>query len=132
MNIFITYGSAVILVLLGTFLSYIEFLNDTDWLARCGSMIVVMGILYTILEFYEHQYDHITLKRQAPNLYADIKHEHKHLEEKKVKIWKKNAEELEDEIKNGLEKKTMKHEGILLMTGTFIWGFGDLPFKLIF
>jgi len=132
MNTYITYCVAVLIACLGAALSYVEFLNDSEWLSRSGSVIVVLGILYTILEYYENQDDHKTLRRQAPNLYADIKYEHKHLEEKKVKIWKKNAEELEDDFKNGLEKTTMKHEGILLMTGTFIWGFGDLPFKLIF
>ena len=129
MNTYITYCVAVLIACLGATLSYIEFLDDIDWLARSGSLIVIVGILYTILEFYEHQYDHKTLKRQAPNLYADIKHEYKHLDEKKVKIWKKNAEELEDNFKNSVEKTTMKHEGIFLMTGTFIWGFGDLLFK---
>jgi hypothetical protein len=123
MNTYITYCAAVLIACLGAVLSYVEFLDDIDWFARSGSLIVIVGILYTILEFYEHQYDHKTLKRQAPNLFADIKHEHKHLDEKKVKIWKENAEELEDDFKNSIEKTTMKHEGIFLMTGTFIWGF---------
>ena len=132
MNTYLTYGFAVLFACLGAVLSYVEFLNESDWFARSGSVIVVIGILYTVLEYYEHQDDHKTFKRQAPNLYADIKYEHKHLEEKKVKIWKKNVEESEDDFKNTLEKTTMKHEGILLIAGTLLWGFGDLPFKLIF
>ena len=132
MNTYITYGLAVIFASLGAILSDMAFLNDTQWFARSGSVIVVVGILYTILEYYEHQGEHKTLKSHAPNAYADIKYEHKHLEEKKMKIWKKSTEELEDNFKNGLEKTTMKHEGILLITGTLIWGFGDLPFKPFF
>jgi hypothetical protein len=128
MNTYITYGVAVFIACLGATLSHMEFLDDTDWFARSGSVIVVIGILYTILEFYEHQYDHKTIRRQAPNQYADLKYEHKHLDEKKIKIWKKNAEEFEDDIKNSIEKTTMKHEGVLLMTGTLLWGFGDLFF----
>ncbi|MEP0071767.1 MAG: hypothetical protein ABJE79_03620 [Marinomonas sp.] len=131
MNTYITYCVAVLIACLGATLSYVEFLDDIDWFARSGSLIVILGILYTILEFYAHQDDHKVLKREAPNAYANLKYEHKCLDEKKVKIWKKKAEALEDDLKTGLEKRTMKHEGILLMTGTFIWGFGDLPFALM-
>lgn len=131
MNTYITYCVAVLIACLGATLSYVEFLDDIDWFARSGSLIVILGILYTILEFYAHQDDHKVLKREAPNAYADLKYEHKRLDEKKVKIWKQKAEALEDDLKTGLEKRTMKHEGILLMTGTLIWGFGDLPFALM-
>ncbi|WOD07809.1 hypothetical protein [Marinomonas sp. GJ51-6] len=131
MNTYITYGAAIFVACLGAVLSYVEFLDDALWLARSGSVIVVLGILYTILEFYAHQDDHKVLKREAPNAYANLKYEHKRLDEKKVKIWKKKAEALEDDLKTGLEKRTMKHEGILLMTGTLIWGFGDLPFRFL-
>ncbi|MFT2097638.1 hypothetical protein ACMUMQ_04700 [Marinomonas sp. 2405UD66-6] len=129
MNTYITYCVAVLIACLGATLSYVEFLDDIDWFARSGSLIVIVGILYTILEFYAHQDDHKVLKREAPNAYANLKYEHKRLDEKKVKIWKQKAEALEDDLKTGLEKRTMKHEGILLMTGTLIWGFGDLPFR---
>lgn len=132
MNLYVTYGVAFLLLCLGTGLSCIEFLNEISWLARSGSMIVVLGILYTIFEYYDHQDDHKAVKHHAPNLYADIKHEHKHLDDKKVKIWKKNSEKLEDDFKNEIEKTTMKHEGVLLIAGTLIWGFGDLPFTLLF
>ncbi|MEP3349298.1 MAG: hypothetical protein ABJN96_04985 [Marinomonas sp.] len=131
MNTYITYCVAVLIACLGATLSYVEFLDDIDWFARSGSLIVIVGILYTILEFYAHQDDHKVLKREAPNAYANLKYEHKRLDEKKVKIWKQKAEALEDDLKTGLEKRTMKHEGILLMTGTLIWGFGDLPFRFL-
>ncbi len=131
MNTYITYGAAIFVACLGAVLSYVEFLEDALWLARSGSVIVVLGILYTILEFYAHQDDHKTFKSEAPNAYADLKYEHKRLDEKQVNLWKKKTEALEDDLKTGLEKRTMKHEGILLMTGTLIWGFGDLPFRFL-
>lgn len=105
MNTYITYCVAVLIACLGATLSYIEFLDDIDWFARSGSLIVIVGILYTILEFYAHQDDHKVLKREAPNAYANLKYEHKRLDEKKVKIWKQKAEALEDDLKTGLEKK---------------------------
>lgn len=131
MNTYITYGFAIILAALGASLSYHEFLGQSDWFGRSGSLIVVLGILYTIFEYYEHQYDHKILRTRSPNAYSNIKYEHKHLDEKKVKIWKKTTEEQEDDVKNEVQKTTMKHEGVLLITGTLIWGFGDLPFKLL-
>lgn len=128
---------AILIASLGVYLSVIKFAG-LEWFSRSGCLIVVLGVwsglggiiqerlLIGRLNFYHR----ITLARTKRKL-------------RKLKV---SEEHLEDEIKKIEDEFAIKTQTVLqavrlqlgilevslLITGTILWGFGDLFFKLNF
>jgi len=126
-----TWLLSIILVCGGYYLSNIHFL-DVEWLTRSGCLVVLLGIWSSIGSIIEER---ILVKK------LNVQHRIM-LSRTKIKLRKINAppeyidketgaleEQFEDKI--SLIKDNVRYQlGILevslLMTGTFLWGFGDL------
>ncbi len=126
---------AILVATLGIYLSIIEYAG-LEWLSRSGCLIVVLGIWSSLGGIIQERlligrlnfHHRITLARAKRKL-------------RKLKV---SSDELDSEIKtieDDFANKTDKilHEirlqlGILevslLITGTLLWGFGDLFFRL--
>jgi hypothetical protein len=132
MNIKFTYILTFLIIILGISLSYFKFFNDYLWLARSGALIVVVGILFAIAEYHNREYQSNMFKFYTSTLKTKILHDNKNIDQDEFNSWVKNTKAEEDKLKSELEKDTLKHEAILLVLGTLIWGFGDVLIKLLF
>ena len=118
----LAYVLAAIVVLLGLAAS-LKF-KDWSWLSRSGSVIVVIGIVLTSTQIIENS--------------RRLRHRRLHWEE----IWRRRLNEsstrdfVRDASDGSLERSTRHDEDkweneklglYMLIIGTLIWGFGDLP-----
>ncbi|MBA6327489.1 hypothetical protein H4J46_05965 [Colwellia sp. MB02u-6] len=133
---FISWLLAILTAMLGVYLSIIQFAG-LEWLSRSGCLIVVLGIwsglggiiqerlLLSRLNFHHR----IVMVRAKRKLY-------------KLKVSSENIaseiQSIEDDFKEKTEKilqAVRLQLGILevslLITGTLLWGFGDLFFILL-
>jgi hypothetical protein len=124
---------AILIAVLGVYLSIIEYAG-LEWLSRSGCLIAVLGVwsglggiiqerlLIGRLNFHHR----ITLARAKRNL-------------RRLKVSSENMESKIQTIEDDFEEKTEKIlqavrlqlgilEVSLLITGTLLWGFGDLFF----
>ena len=125
------------LIFMGYYLSEIRFL-ELEWLTRSGCLIVLLGVWSSIGAIIAER---VLISR------LNIQHRIV-LSRKRIKLRKINAPKdyIENEIKTiddafddrvDVIKDNVRYQlGILevslLMTGTFIWGFGDLLVKINF
>ena len=129
----ISWLLAILLVVLGVYLSIIEYAG-LEWLTRSGCLIAVLGVwsgLGGIIQErvligrlnFQHR---ITLARAKRKL-------------RRLKVSSENMESEIQSIEDDFEEKTEKIlqavrlqlgilEVSLLITGTLLWGFGDLFF----
>lgn len=130
---FINWLLAIVIAALGVYLSIIQFAG-LEWLSRSGCLIAVLGVwsglggiiqervLIGRLNFHHR----ITLVRAKRKL-------------RRLKVPTENIESELQTIEDGFEEKTEKIlqavrlqlgilEVSLLITGTLLWGFGDLFF----
>ena len=122
---------AICLIVSGIFLSRIEFMG-TEWLTRTGCLIVILGIWSGLSVIVQEQIILSRLKRQKRNSLtcarARLAEEglDKEATDKEIEgineAYEKQAEELTQKLKFSLGVLEMS----LLITGTFLWGFGDL------
>ncbi len=103
------YVAAFITLLIGAVMS-IE-LGDWSWFSRCGSLVVVYGILLTSHQIIEHM-QHLGRQHRRDSMVnrdwgSDARHHFLHDDDEQR--WRSE--------KNGL---------YMLIIGTLIWGFGDL------
>ena len=107
------YSIASIILLAGCFVS-IHF-SDWSWFSRCGSLVVVIGIILTSSQIL----DHIRLlKLRELNLSGDFNRDWASEERKQALLESRFNEEA---------TWTNERSGFLmLIAGTLIWGFGDL------
>jgi hypothetical protein len=125
------------LIFIGYYLSEIRFLQ-LEWLTRSGCLIVLIGVWSSIGAIIAERV-----------LISKLNIQHRIvLSRTKIKLRKMNApkdyidkeiETIEDDFDDRIDviKDNVRYQlGILevslLMTGTFIWGFGDLLFKISF
>ncbi len=122
---------AISFIVLGIILSRIEFLG-TEWLTRAGCAIVILGIWSGLSVIVQEQIILSRLKRQKRNSLTcararcaeeglDKEATDKEIEEIN-QAYEKQTEELTQKLKFSLGILEMS----LLITGTFLWGFGDL------
>lgn len=125
------------LIFIGCYLSEIRFLQ-LEWLTRSGCLIVLIGVWSSIGAIIAERV-----------LISKLNIQHRIvLSRTKIKLRKMNApkdyidkeiETIEDDFDDRIDviKDNVRYQlGILevslLMTGTFIWGFGDLLFRISF
>jgi len=95
---------------MGAFLS-VE-LNDWDWFARSGSLVVINGIILTSHQIIQHMQNLSHYQRQKQSQFQkDWAHEEKH-------------HFIRDDHEN--RWKSEKYGLYMLILGTLVWGFGDL------
>ncbi len=128
---------SVALIAIGYYLSEIRFL-ELEWLTRSGCLIVLLGVWSSIGAIIAERV-----------LISKLNIQHRIvLSRSKIKLRKmkapqdyidKEIDTIEDDFDDRIEviKDNVRYQlGILevslLMTGTFIWGFGDLLFKINF
>jgi hypothetical protein len=128
---------SIALIAIGYYLSEIRFL-ELEWLTRSGCLIVLLGVWSSIGAIIAERV-----------LISKLNIQHRIvLSRSKIKLRKmkapqdyidKEIDTIEDDFDDRVEviKDNVRYQlGILevslLMTGTFIWGFGDLLFKINF
>jgi hypothetical protein len=128
---------SLVFIGVGYYLTKINFLEG-EWLTRSGCLIVLLGVWSSIGAIIAEQ---VMIKK------LNIQHRIV-LSREKMKLRKINAskeyidkevDKLEDDfedkitvIKDNFRYQLGVLEVSLLMTGTFIWGFGDLLFRINF
>lgn len=122
---------ALLLIGIGVYLTQIRFLA-TEWLWRSGSLVVVLGIwsglggiiqerlLISQLEFRRRLATARTLR------YLRAQRADKDQREEKLAEVAKEYDEQADKISDHLRLSIGILEVSLLVTGTLLWGFGDL------
>lgn len=107
------YIIACIILVSGCLISLSQ--GDWSWFSRCGSLVVVIGIILTSSQILEHIR---IMKIRQLNLSGDLKRD-----------WAQEDRQqtLQESRFNEDITWTNERSGLLmLITGTLIWGFGDL------
>ena len=131
----ISWLLAILLIMIGSYLSIIQFAG-LEWLSRSGCLIVVLGVWSGLGGIIQERVLMGRLNFQHLIALARVK--------KKLRKLKVSTEYIESEIQaieDDFEQKTetILHavrlqlgilEVSLLITGTLLWGFGDLFFIL--
>ena len=127
----LSWTGAIAFVVLGVYLSNIRFMNS-EWLSRAGCLIVMIGIWSGIGGIFQERLLISRMRWRRRN--AIVKARAKLAEEQ---VDPEQAEKTLDEINETFERESSEatqrlrmsigvHEVSLLLTGTFLWGFGDL------
>jgi ABC-type phosphate transport system permease subunit len=103
------YTAALLTLLLGVVLS-LE-LGDWGWFSRCGSLVVINGIILTSHQIIEHMQHLSREQRRDAMVNRDWAAEDKH-------------HFLHDD--HELRWRSEKYGLYMLIIGTLVWGFGDL------
>jgi len=125
------WSAAVALIVLGVYLSNIHFMNR-EWLSRAGCLIVMLGLWSGIGEIFQEQFLISQMRWRRRNAITKAR---ARLAEDQVDSGKVESEL--DQINEAFERRLSEVtqslrlslgvlEVSLLMTGTFLWGFGDL------
>lgn len=129
LNIRIAWTLAIVALASGVFFSFST--GDWNWLSRAGCLVVVIGILRTSSQILEHNR---YLRRHRPATgWIDpsrgdaipnrSSHDWADVEDMKAMAHARGSEHEAWELES--------HGLYLLITGTLVWGFGDLPGLLI-
>ena len=97
--------------------------GDWGWFARSGSVVVVIGVLLTSSQIFEHNRK---LRHRRSNFDHEIKHGRPHRSDHD---WAGDDGMKSLARSRSLEEDTWDieaHGFYLLIAGTLIWGFGDL------
>jgi hypothetical protein len=125
------------LIFIGYYLSEIRFLQ-LEWLTRSGCLIVLLGIWSSIGAIIAERVliSKLNIQHRIVLSRAKIKlrkmNAPKDYIEKEVGTIEEDFDDRIDVIKDNVRYQLGILEVSLLMTGTFIWGFGDLLFKISF
>ena len=123
--------SAFALVVLGVYLSNIRFMNS-EWLSRAGCLVVIIGLWSGIGGIFQERIltSRIRWRRRNAIVRARARLAEEQADSEQVE---KELKEIDETFEKELEKTTQNLrlsigviEVSLLMTGTFLWGFGDL------
>ncbi len=112
------YAIACIILASGCMISLSQ--DDWSWFSRCGSLVVVIGIILTSSQILEHIK---IMKIRHLNLSGDFNRD-----------WAQEDRQqtLNDSRFNEDITWTNERSGLfMLIAGTLIWGFGDLIEKLL-
>jgi hypothetical protein len=125
------------LITIGYYLSEIRFL-ELEWLTRSGCLIVLLGVWSSIGAIIAERVLISKLNIQHRVVLARAKMKLRKINapaeyvEKEIDSIEKIFDDKIDIIKDNVRYQLGLLEVSLLMTGTFIWGFGDLLFKINF
>lgn len=120
---------------MGYYLSKVHFLGG-EWLTRSGCLIVLLGVWSSIGAIIAERvmikklkiHHRITLSRAKIKL-RKVKASDEYINQE-IDTIKASLDEKIEVIKDNVRYQLGILEVSLLMTGTFIWGFGDLFFTL--
>ena len=104
------YTTALLTLLLGIILSIKQ--NDWGWFARSGSLVVINGIILTSHQIFEHMRS-LNQSQKEPG----SKFDRDWAKADKQRLIHKYSQDIWTNEKYGL---------YMLITGTLVWGFGDL------
>ncbi len=123
--------TAVSIIMLGVYLSHIEFMGR-EWLSRAGCLIVILGIWSGLGVVIQERLVRQRIKRQRRNAVTEARarlgeegkcDEEVHQEIEEInEAFDRQGEELAHQLKFSFGVLEVS----LLITGTFLWGFGDL------
>lgn len=111
------YAISFLLLLLGAWLGYLT--GDWQWVSRAGSVIVVLGLILTSQQIFQHL-DYLRHQQMAGHSEASQRSNHD---------WARDVEKrglLDRRYSNEVIWHKEAHGFYLLTLGTLIWGFGDL------
>lgn len=126
-----TWVSAVLIIGFGIYLSSIQFMNS-EWLSRAGCLIVMLGIWSGVSGLLQERLIISRLKKRRRNALTEAKarlnEEGNNIEnpENKLSEINESFDNQVEETKQNLRLSIGVLEVSLLLTGTFLWGFGDL------
>ena len=126
---------SVFVIALGFYLTHIKFC-DIEWLTRSGCVIVILGIWSGMGGIIEEGVltSRLDVQRRLAISKAKVKLRKisapEEYIEKELESIENQYEEQVEQLKNKFRLQLGILEVSLLMTGTFIWGFGDLLFTL--
>lgn len=130
---YILWVVAITVVILGVVLSTIPVL-DRNWLARSGALVVMLGIWSGVGGII--RYSILREKLTIAKTNGETRARSKYLKEPEE--MEQILSELNQQYINDVENLRTKlsitigiQEAILLLSGTILWGFGDL-FKYLF
>ena len=122
---------AVVLLLLGFYLSEIRFMQ-TEWLSRAGCLIVILGIWSSVGSILQERVLGSRIRWRRRNALTEANARHL-AEETDPDQAQKEINEIDESFSRMLADATHNLrmtlgvlEVSLLITGTFVWGFGDL------
>ncbi|WP_159820773.1 DUF3627 domain-containing protein [Colwellia sp. 20A7] len=120
---------------MGYYLSKVHFLNG-EWLTRSGCLIVLLGVWSSIgaiiaerVLIKKVKIQHRIVISRAKAKLKKIKATDEYIN-KEMDTIKDDFDDKIEVIKDNVRYQLGILEVSLLMTGTFIWGFGDLFFKI--
>ncbi len=125
------WAIAIGLVALGIYLSAVRYMN-TEWLSRAGCLIVILGIWSSVGSILQERLlsSRIRWRRRNALTKARARHMGDEVDPEQAQ---KELDEIDEAFAKSLTDATHKLrmtlgvlEVSLLMTGTFLWGFGDL------
>lgn len=128
---FVNWLIAVALMGLGTYLTWVGFLGQ-EWLTRAGCLVVMLGIWSGLGGIIQERVLRTRIRQKQRNA---IVRERARLSEQDVDEQMLEAElarideSYEAQIAHAAERLRFSvgfEEVSLLLTGTFVWGFGDL------
>ena len=128
---------SILVIALGVYLTMIEFCN-IEWLTRSGCVVVMLGIWSGMGGIIEEGLlsSRLDVQRRIALSRAKVKLRKiaapEEYVEKELETIESEHERKVEELRNKFRLQLGILEVSLLMTGTFIWGFGDLLFKLPF
>lgn len=128
---------SILVIALGVYLTMIEFCN-IEWLTRSGCVVVMLGIWSGMGGIIEEGLltSRLDVQRRIALSRAKLKlrkiNAPAEYVEKEIESIEEDHERQVEELRNKFRLQLGILEVSLLMTGTFIWGFGDLLFKLPF
>ncbi len=132
----VIWSTALGIIAAGVYLSHIQLLGN-EWLSRSGCMIVILGIWSGLGGIIRMRLLTGRLRRRRKNTIIQAKAVLEERDTDPAEITKeiKKIEEVFDQEGTELAQRLRLSVGILevslLMTGTFLWGFGDLIIKYI-
>jgi uncharacterized membrane protein YcjF (UPF0283 family) len=122
---------AITLIMTGVYLSRIQYLGH-EWLTRAGCLIVILGIWSSLGVILRERMIRARINRHRRNALIEARARLSENDKTDQEI-EKEIESTNDAFDKELEDLTHKMklslgfmEVSLLMTGTFLWGFGDL------
>ncbi len=131
----ISWAVAIALIALGAYLSRIEFMGE-EWLSRSGCLVVILGIWSGLGGIIQERVlvSRLRLRRRMAVLRTKRRMRGRQVSQERIdeelediaKRFEENTRALSDRLRLSLGLLEVS----LLMTGTFLWGFGDLLVRL--
>ncbi len=122
---------AIALIVLGAYLSMIRFM-DGEWLTRAGCLVVMLGIWCSVGGIFQERLmiNRIEWRRRYAMVRTRARLAEQQVEGEQAEQALEETDEIFDKLLAETKQKLRLTVGILevslLLTGTFLWGFGDL------